>query len=88
MVEHWRSTSEVVRDIGATMERPPTFSHEVKVVVVGSFKIHIEVGVFESWSSIVEEWSSQFTSLLRVEERIRLILGMKLEHVAEVENNT
>jgi hypothetical protein len=48
MVEPWWSTSEFMRDIGATMERPPTFSYEVNVVVVGSFKIHFEVGVFES----------------------------------------
>ena len=50
MVELWWSTSEVVRDIGALMERPPTFSHEVKAVAVGSFKIYVEVGVVESWS--------------------------------------
>ena len=57
-------------------------------MVVGSFKIHFEVLVFESWSRIVEEWSSRFTSLLRVEERIKLIFGMQLEHMTEVENHT
>ena len=50
MVEPWWSTSEVVRDIGAIMERLPTFSHEVKVVVLGSFKMHFEVGMVEEWS--------------------------------------
>ena len=50
MVELWWSTSDVVRDIGAIMERPQTFSHEVKVVAVGSFKIRLEVGIVEYWS--------------------------------------
>ena len=58
MVEPWWSTSEVVRDIGALMERPPTFSHEVQVAVVESFKIHIEVRVFESYSRVVKNWTA------------------------------
>ena len=48
MVELWWSTSEVVRDISAFMERPQTFSHEVKAVFGGSSMIHFGVGIVES----------------------------------------
>ena len=89
MVEPWWSTSEVVRDIGAIMERPPTFSHEVKAVFLGSFKIHFEVGVVEECSrngrGMVEEWSSRFTSLMRLQEGTRLNFGVHLEHATKVE---
>ena len=58
VVEPWWSTSEVVRDMGALMERPPTFSHEVKVVVVESFKIHFEVKVLDSYPRVVKDWTT------------------------------
>ena len=87
MVEPWWSTSEVVRDIVTFIERPLTFSHEVKVVVIGSFKIHFEVRVFESWSRMVEDCSSRLISLSLVEDGSKLIFRIQLEHVTGVEKS-
>ena len=66
------------------MERPPTFSNEVKAVVVGSFKIHLRLG----WSSLGRVLVEPVYFARAGRGGVsRLRFGVQLERLAEVEKS-